>query len=270
MGNGLMLSMFTRGKGQGASGYSGAAKVLAILASLLSAWPISQADESERFKDVEIRVIRPRYFTKSGRLEVGAAMNTIMNESFIYTFLATGLLTYHFNETWSVEGTFSYGNSIDREDKRILFDEFDIKTQIFRTSYMFELALQYTPIYGKWQLPSGKLVYFDTYLQAGLGQTGVEWHYNDFCEPPDKKLDPTAEDIPKNATKSYPTLMAGIGQRYFVSRKMSYKWDLRANRFQYTVLDGECSPLKAKSAQGLGGTAPHDTITLLIGVAYYL
>ncbi len=267
---GLMLSKFTRRAGQNASRWMPAGKIMAILASLFSAWPMSQADESERFKDVEIRVIRPRYFTKAGRLEVGAAMNTIMNESFIYTFLGTGLLTYHFNEVWAIEATGSYGISIDREDKRILFDEFDIKTQIFRTSYMAELALQWTPIYGKWQLPSGKLVYFDTYLQAGVGQTGIDWRYNDFCEPPDKKLDPTAEDVPKNATKSYPTLMAGIGQRYFVSRKMAYKWDLRANRFQYEILDGECSPLKAKTQQGLGGTAPHDTITLLLGVAYYL
>jgi outer membrane beta-barrel protein len=245
-------------------------KAMAVTASLVSAVPIAGADESERFKDVEIRVIRPRYFTKAGRLEIGGAINTIMNESFIYTFLATGLLTYHFNESLAIEGTFATGLSIDREDKRILFDEFDIKTQIFRTAYMAEVAVQYTPIYGKWQLPSGKLVYFDTYLQAGLGQTGVEWRYNDFCEPPDKKLDPTAEDIPTNTTKSYPTLMAGVGQRYFVSRKMAYKWDLRANRFQYEILDGECSPLKAKTQQGLAGTAPHDTITLLIGVSYYL
>lgn len=257
MGYGLMLSKW--------------GKAMAVAASLVSAVPLSGAsDESERFKDVEIRVIRPRYFTKAGRLELGAAINTIMNESFIYTFLGTGLLTYHFNESWSIEGMAAYGISIDREDKRILFDEFDIKTQIFRTSFMTQLAVQYTPIYGKWQLPSGKLVYFDTYLQAGVGQTGVEWRYDDFCEPPDKKLDPTAEDIPKNATKSYPTLMAGVGQRYFVSRKMAYKWDLRANRFNYTILDGECSPIKAKTLQGLSGTAPHDTITLLIGVAYYL
>ncbi|HET9239275.1 MAG TPA: outer membrane beta-barrel domain-containing protein [Oligoflexus sp.] len=245
-------------------------KAMAFAASLVSAVPLAGADESERFKDVEIRVIRPRYFTKAGRLEIGAALNTIMNESFIYTFLGTGLLTYHFNETLAIEGTFAYGLSIDREDKRILFDEFDIKTQIFRTSFMSEVAVQYTPIYGKWQLPSGKLVYFDTYLQAGVGTTGVEWRYNDFCEPPDKKLDPTAEDIPKNTTKSYPTFMAGVGQRYFVSRKMAYKWDLRANRFNYTILDGECSPIKAKTQQGLTGTAPHDTITLLIGVSYYL
>ena len=246
-------------------------KAVAMTAGLMSAAPqVNASDESERFKDVEIRVIRPRYFTKAGRWELAAAVNTIMNESFIYTFLATGILTYHFSESLAVEGLFSYGLSIDREDKRILFDEFDIKTQIFRTSFIRELAVQYTPIYGKWQLPSGKLVYFDTFLQAGLGQTGIEWRYNDFCEVPDTKIDPSAEAIPKNATKAYPTFMAGVGQRYFVSRKMAYKWDLRANRFNYAILDGECSPINAKANQGLTGTAPHDTITLLLGVAYYL
>ena len=27
-------------------------------------------------------------------------------------------------------------------------------------------------VYGKWQLPSGKLVYFDTFITAGGGMTG--------------------------------------------------------------------------------------------------
>ncbi|MCX6130514.1 MAG: outer membrane beta-barrel domain-containing protein, partial [Proteobacteria bacterium] len=189
---------------------------ITLLATLLCASPVSASDEAERFKDVEIRVIRPRYFTKSGKLELGAAINAIMNESFIYTFLGTGILTYHFSEEWAIEASGSYGLSIDREDKRILFDEFNIKTQIFRTSYLAQLGVQWTPIYGKWQLPSGKLVYFDTYFELGVGQTGVEWRYSDFCEAPDLKLEPNAEGIPTNTTIGYPTFLAGIGQRYFV------------------------------------------------------
>ncbi len=125
--------------------------------------------EAERFKDTEIRVIRPRYFNKGKRFELGGALNVIMNESFIYTYMATGIVAFHLNEDWAIEGSASYGLNIDREDKRILFDEFEIKTQLFRTKYQAELAIQYTPIYGKWQLPSGRLIYFDTYLTAGVG-----------------------------------------------------------------------------------------------------
>jgi outer membrane beta-barrel protein len=249
----------------------GSRLLLAITAMSLGPMPlpVAQANESERFRDTEIRVIRPRYFTKSQRFELGGALNTIMNESFIYTFLATGIATFHFNEEFAIEGSFSYGISIDREDKRILFDEFDIKTQIFRTQYLTELALQWTPVYGKWQLASGRLIYFDTFVMGGVGQTGIEWRYDDFCEPPDRLIDPTAESIPSNTVKSYPTFMAGIGQRYFVSRTVSYRWDLRAHRFLYNEIDGECSPIKAKQQQSFASNAPHDSITLLLGVSRY-
>ena len=76
--------------------------LLFIVSSIISN-DFVYAKQAERFKDVKIRVIRPRYFTKAKRFELGAGMNMVMNESFIYTFLATGLATYHFTETWSIE-----------------------------------------------------------------------------------------------------------------------------------------------------------------------
>ncbi|MBC7659982.1 MAG: outer membrane beta-barrel domain-containing protein [Chitinophagaceae bacterium] len=223
--------------------------------------------EAERFKDTEIRVIRPRYFNKSKRFELGVAMNAIMNESFIYTFMATGIVTYHINEEWAIEGTASYGLNVDREDKRVLFDKFNIKTQIFRTQYQAELAVQYTPIYGKWQLPSGRLIYFDTYLAAGFGQTGVEWKYNDFCEAPTAA---NSEALPTNAVKGYPTMMIGAGQRYFINKTTAYRFEIKGHRFLYNELDAECSPVKAKaSGQQFASGAAHDVITILLGISRF-
>lgn len=244
----------------------------AFLQSVLMTRPAFAEDagapsaEAERFKNTEIRVIRPRYFNKAKRFELGAAVNAIMNESFIYTFMATGLATFHFSEEWALEGSLSYGLNVDREDKRVLFDEFDIKTQIFRTQYQMELALQYTPIYGKWQTPSGRLIYFDTYLTAGLGQTGVSWQYDDFCEAP---LD-GAEALPSNTVKGYPTFMVGAGQRYFISRTASYRFEIKFHRFLYNEIDAECSPIKAQaSGQQFDSGASHDVITILLGISRF-
>ncbi len=228
-----------------------------------------KSSEAERFKDTEIRVIRPRYFNKAKRFELGAAMTAIMNESFIYTFMATGIATFHFTEELALEASLSYGLNVDREDKRVLFDEFDIKTQIFRTQYLAELALQYTPIYGKWQLPSGRLIYFDTYITAGLGQTGINWKYTDFCEAP-KADDPSAEALPKNQVKGYPTFMVGAGQRYFVNKTTAYRFEFKFHRFLYNELDAECSPIKAKAdGAQFASDAPHDVITLLLGISRF-
>lgn len=225
----------------------------------------SSTSYAEQFEDVEIRVIRPRFFNKAKRIELGVELTTIMNETFIYTFLATGLASYHFSESWAVEGSFSLGQNIEKEDKRVLFDDFEIKTQIFRTSYTTEAALQYTPIYGKWQLASGRLIYFDSYVEVGGGLTAINWQYSDFCEAPDADGEP----LPTDTTKSYFTFMAGIGQRYFVSKNQAYKLDFRFHRFTYNPLDAECSPEQVQSSGTLAASASHDNLTLRFGTSFF-
>ena len=242
---------------------------LVLLLLLCTAFPVTvDVSESERFKNTEIRVIRPRYFTKAGRLEVSGGATAILNESFIYGGMLTGLAAYHFSEDWAVEFGGSYGLSIDTSDKRILFDEFDIKTQIFRTSMMLDASLQWTPIYGKWQLGSGRLIYFDTYVSAGYGQSFIDWRYDDFCEPPDPAVDPNAEAVPDNIVKPYPAFLLGMGQRFFLSRNVASKIDVRFRRLMYNEIDGECSPIKAQTERSFG-VQPHDTITLFLGLSYY-
>lgn len=246
-------------------------KLRSNIAALLIASMFSPeiASSASNFDNAEIRVIRPRYFNKAGRFELGAALTTVMNETFIYTFLATGIASFHLSESWAIQGNFSYGTSIAKEDKRILFDEFEIKTQIFRTEFNTELVAQYTPIYGKWQLSSGRLIYFDTYLQAGGGLTGINWQYNDFCNEPDLDQNPDANPLPANQTKSYPGISLGAGQRYFVSKKQAYNIDFRFHRFFYNTLDAECDPIRVEQEGGFSDSATHDTLTLQFGTSYY-
>jgi hypothetical protein len=106
------------------------------------------------------------------------------------------------------------------------------------------------------------LIYFDTYITAGGGLTGVSWLYSDFCEPPKEGGEP----LPADAVISYPTGMLGIGQRYFVSKSLSYKIDLRYNRIFYSFADQQCT---ASEASGDNGTVGHDTVTLQLGASYY-
>jgi outer membrane beta-barrel protein len=237
--------------------------IAALLLVVFAAVPYSRAekDENERFKDVEVRVIRPKYFTKAKRFELGAQLTVIMNETFIYSFLATGLATYHFTESIALEAFLSYGFNIEKEDKRVLFDEFDIRTKIFRTTYQMGGVLQYTPIYGKWQLPSGRLVYFDTFLSFGGGMTGVTYKYSDFCTPPTKE---GAAPIPDDATKAYPTFIAGIGQRYYLDKKTAIKWDIRGNFYFYNQADAECDPTSS-----VEGSATNNNITLQLGASKF-
>ncbi len=232
---------------------------------LLGALGISALADSPayaQFSNYEIRVIRPKYMQKRGRVEIGAEGTLIMNQSFIYTLMLTGLLDYHFSEMFALEVGGSYGFSIDKEDKRILDDEFDIKTQILRTQYIAQGGLLWTPIYGKTQLSSGRVVYFDSFISIQGGMTGIEYTYEQCIEPPADKVD---ELPPKPAaqTKSYPTGIIGFGQKYFISTTSGLRWDVRDYIFSYEKGDGTCTP------ETPIGTELHHNVTLQLGASTF-
>lgn len=219
------------------------------------------------FGGYEIRVIRPKYMTKRGRVELGGQGLLIMNQSFIYTFMATGILDYHFSEMFAMEIAGAYGFSIDKEDKRILEDEFDIKTSILRTQYIFNGGLVWTPIYGKTQLPSGDLVYFDSFATLQAGMTGIEYTYEQCVVPPDDSVgasngDTTEKPPPKTA--GYPTFILGFGQKYFISQNTGLRWDVRDYFFQYNKADGSCDP-----EAGEAGSGVHQNVTLQLGASTF-
>jgi outer membrane beta-barrel protein len=231
-----------------------------------TAFAESGLGSQEQFKDVEIRVIRPKFFTKTKRLETGAQLSVVMNQSFIYTYLATGLLDYHFSEQWAAEGAVAMGFSIDKDDKRSLKSNFKIQTQILRTQYFMEGGALYTPVYGKYQLDSGKLIYLDVFFSGGVGMTGINYLYDHCPKPTDVGQGNTVPaDPPSPTTKTYLTFYGGLGQRVFMDKKLSLRWDVRAHTFGYNLADSSCDPETATS-----GTNSQTNITLQLGAGYFL
>jgi outer membrane beta-barrel protein len=227
--------------------------------------PAGSLIADDEFDDYEVRVIRPKFFQKAERFELGAQFNAVMNQTFIYTYMVSGLMTYHFNEAFGIEASGAYGFSVDKSDKETLFDQFDIRTQIIRTEYAMEAALQWTPIYGKWQLPSGQLIYFDTFLALGGGLTGVYWDYKDFCVRVSKDgSSQNLTEVPASKTATYPDVLVGLGQRYFVSKDVSVKWDIRHHTVFYDVADASCDP-----AGGVSGGESHYNVTLQVGASKF-
>jgi len=235
-----------------------------LTAGLPDATPVALAKKKGNFSKYEVRVIRPRFFNKRKRFELGSQLTAIMNQTFIYTYLATGLMTYHFSETLGVEFTGAYGLSLDKQDKETLFNEFNIKVKILRTQYLMDAALLWTPIYGKWQTEKGNVIYFDSFLSAGVGLTGVDWQYADFCASPDGDTTGLVPIPPANATKSYPTFLFGLGQRIFLDKRTSVKIDGRVHLFNYSTLDSACDP----ENEG-GGSLSHNNTMLQIGMSKY-
>jgi len=236
------------------------AMTLVVIAAVVLP-PSPARSEIGRFDGYEIRVIRPRFMAKRNRIELGGEGTLIMNQSFIYTLMMTGLLDYHFSEMIALEFDASYGFSIDKDDKRILQDEFQINTQILRTEYIFGGGIMWTPIYGKTQLPSGNVVYFDSFVTGQVGLTGIKYTYEQCLAPPPDH--PELPDKPPPSTKAYPTFNVGFGQKYFVSQDFGFRWDVRDYLFQYEKGDGSCTPdVKV-------GSDVHNNITLQLGASTF-
>jgi len=237
-----------------------------VVFTLVSTSPeIARADTEEQFEKYEIRVIRPKYFSKTARLETGAQLSVVMNQSFIYTYLATGLLDYHFSEQWAGEGAFALGFSIDKDDKRSLKSNFKIQTQILRTQYFAEGGALYTPVYGKYQLDSGRLIYLDMFFSAGVGMTGINYLYDHCPKASDVGQGIEVVDPPAPTTKTYLTFYTGLGQRIFMDKKLSLRWDVRAHMFGYNAADSACDPETATNK-----TSSQTNITLQLGAGYFL
>jgi outer membrane beta-barrel protein len=234
--------------------------ILALLLSSVVVDTSGYSKDEERFSGYEIRVIRPKYFTKRNRFELGAEFLLVMNDTFVYTLMASGILTYHFSESLALEMSIALGQSINRSEKDILFDEFDIRTEVFRTLYFAELALLYTPVYGKLQLPEGRLIYFDTFGALGAGLTGVEWKYSDFCQ------DPSGDqaEIPSDTTNTYPNLVYGLGQRIYYTKSSALRWDLRGHTVFFDRGDASCDPENTASAADT-----HTNITIQVGASKF-
>lgn len=226
-----------------------------------------QTTAASDFEKFEIRVIRPKFFSKKGRFEAGAQLTAVTNQTFIYTYLATGILDFHITEQFALELAGAYGFSFDKQDKTVLKDNFKISTTILRTKYYLEGALLYTPIYGKYQMTSGRLIYFDTFISAGGGLTGIEYLY-DHCKKPEEvgQSNPNIGDPPAPKTQGYPTGMVGVGQRFFLNKHASLRWDIKGHVFAYNTVDGSCNPNFVES----GASRTHENVTVQFGYTYFM
>lgn len=253
------------GKGRGKRVLSRLMPVLAVLGILsvrpTSGFAASNDQPKGQFDNYEVRVIRPRYFTKARRAEFGGQMSVVMNQTFIYTYLLTGILNYHFTEALGIELDGSFGFSIDKEDKSLLKSSFNISTQIHRTQYQVLGGLVWTPLYGKYQMPSGRLIYFDTFLIGGGGMTGIDYQY-DHCQASSSG---SVTKPPAPNTKSYFGGIIGIGQRFFLDKNLSVRFEVRDNIFNVDERDGSCDPEYTASQSKV-----IQNVTMQIGASRFL
>jgi outer membrane beta-barrel protein len=222
-----------------------------------------EATDSSHFSDYEIRVIRPKYFWKKNTFELGLQTISISNESFSYTHLISPYFVYHILDYIALETAFGAGASVDKADKVELEKTFNIKTEVLHTDYIGFLSLLWTPMYGKYQWPSARMIYFDSYLSSGFGMNGIKYHYDHCPMSLDTKGNLVATSRP-DETVFYPSLSLGAGQRIFINPSESLKWDVRLYTFNINSSDGACFDDQTNEV------IAHDNIVFQFGYSYYL
>ena len=216
---------------------------------------------ASEFKDFEIRIIRPRFFNKTGKFELGLQTSAITDQTFVYTYMMSGSISYNLNEVFGLEVNAGYGISIDKEDKDLLDQGFDIMTVIHRTESSFQSYLTWNPMYGKYQLESGRLIYFDTFLALGGGFTGILYEY-DHCK---LKIESQSVFLQQNQSFLYPSISYGVGQRFYLDKKSSLRWDLRQTYFNVDVGHAACDGVTTE-----GDTVALKNTILQIGYSIFL
>ena len=201
-------------------------------------------------EEYQINVIRPKYFVKKSRTELGTDLAVVINQTFTYTYLLSGTIVYHFTDSWGVGVTGAYGLTVNKDDRDVLKDKFGITVDIFTTEWITEASLLWTPVYGKYQLTSGRLVYFDTYIAAGFGMMGI------VVEGKDKKKEPYACYSP----------VIGAGQRFYLNKKTSLRWQIRNHIIQYN--GKRCAPEALEDGEADYGL--YHTIVTQVGISYFI
>ncbi|PWU17782.1 MAG: outer membrane beta-barrel domain-containing protein [Bdellovibrio sp.] len=162
----------------------------------------------------EVSVIQRRFLPKTQRFQLNLGLTTIANDPWFWGVGAGGRFGYSFTEAWSVELAFLFLSNTEKDSVKDLRANLGIITNsIISTQGYIGVDAVWSPIYGKMSLFSKRIVPFDMYFAAGLGQTSIA-----------------------NAKSSSATaLHLGTGQIYAMSKSVGFRWDLSWNFFSATA-----------------------------------
>lgn len=150
----------------------------------------------------EVSVIQKRFLPKTQRFQFTGAFTTITNNPWFFTAGVSLKAAYYFTEAWGVEGMYNAMSSSARQSANELHDNNNVSADSFGfpKNYM-GLDAKYTPFYGKMSWLNKKIVPFEHYFTAGVGNTSVSTGGSGF------------------------TLHFGTGQNFAISKRFSVNWD---------------------------------------------
>ena len=176
------------------------------------------AFNSER-ENLNIVVIRPKFFIQSQKFELSMFGSKRVNESFLNTFLLGFSGTYNFSEYAGLEiqgakGIVNHNYIMNR------LKIFTVDTDVEELKYLFSSSFLFSPAYGKFQINRDIVIYINTYFVTGFVFSCMNYNKSNY------------HDI-----KLENGFLIGIGQRVFYKKWFSFMYSLRSHIYKLKPLD---------------------------------
>ena len=202
-----------------------------------------------RGDESEIGVVQNRLFTKERKFEIGAFGGFANSDPFLSIKTVGFSLGYHFSETFGVT-LFAWKDLVNPSSAA---DSLSIKdpTQIPNVinndvpGGYYGVEAEGSLLYGKLSVIGKAIIHYDLYLLGGLGTM----------------IDETGGNLTEHI---------GIGQRFYISRDISIRFDYRFMHYMETVLQKTIPTEFGQPVQGPGNPENNYTHSLTLGVSWFV
>ena len=194
----------------------------------------------EKTTDVELRVVQNRRYTQYKKFELQLFGGTISTDPFLAVKNLGGSLSYHFNDYFAAK-VLGFKDIVGNSSAlSTLQQDNNTTANTNEPKYFIGGEVDFVPLYGKFSLMGNAIVYVDTHIDGGLGETTTQ----------------TGHDL---------TPFLGLGEQFYLNRWSSFNIDYRLMYYRETL------DQKTVGQPNLGGPIDNraswnDVITLGISV----
>ncbi len=165
-----------------------------------------------RGDESELGVVQNRLYSKSQKWSFGVLGGFTTTDPFLNVRQFGGSIGYNFNEVLSAH-IIGWKSFVSKSSALETFEEnLRASTNNNPPKYTVSAEARSSLIYGKLSLVGKSIIYYDFYFAGGMGVTGTD-----------------------NGT--YPSPSAGVGQKIYLSKSISFDVDYRLQYYRETIIE---------------------------------
>jgi outer membrane beta-barrel protein len=185
--------------------------------------PAVELPEEQQRRRV-IQTFQRKTFLKIGRYELTPQLGFVTNDPFVNRYLGSLGFGYHVTEIFGIEltvtGSPDFGESDWKPITKQIIENNGVTPDISKIQFYASGNFQFSPIYGKVAVGSGRIIIFDVFGVFGTGAVNT----SDDLKALQKENDPAAT---ATASQFHPTLNYGGGARVIFGETFAIRFEGR-------------------------------------------